>query len=342
MNSGGTKATAQLAFTCRETPRVTIVIPTFRRPIALRRCIGSCLTQTGLADITIELLVVDNCPDASAARLVSEMSHGLEIPIRYVHEPRPGVSHARNAALYHASGEFLASLDDDEVATPGWLHSLLQTQCRYEADVVFGPVLPLIPEMADSARRSFYMSVFKPPSDHTSGACLSSPVLTPFWARGSKKYAVFATGNYLVRRGSPQVARVTFDERLNRVGGEDTVYFNQLAADGARLVWCAEAIVWEPVPAERLRLGYVLSRAFRGGQMVSWTPMLLSHPRPALSLLSTTIGLAQSFLFAALTCMDVLLVSPRRLNSLCRTAGALGRLFWLAPFRKRKWPSWRT
>jgi glycosyltransferase involved in cell wall biosynthesis len=38
------------------------------------------------------------------------------------------------------SGDLIAFLDDDEEASPGWLAALIETQRRYDADVVFGPV----------------------------------------------------------------------------------------------------------------------------------------------------------------------------------------------------------
>ena len=40
---------------------------------------------------------------------------------RYVVEPRPGLSRARNRALAEADADIVAWLDDDEVADPGWI-----------------------------------------------------------------------------------------------------------------------------------------------------------------------------------------------------------------------------
>jgi succinoglycan biosynthesis protein ExoM len=41
--------------------------------------------------------------------------------------------------------------------------------------------------------------------------------------------------------------------------------FNQLVNRGARFAWCDEAIAREPVAPERMEAGWLLRRAFRGG-----------------------------------------------------------------------------
>jgi glycosyltransferase involved in cell wall biosynthesis len=63
-------------------------------------------------------------------------------PLRYVVEPRRGLSFVRNRAISEARAaraDFVAFLDDDEVATAPWLTELLRVQGRYAADVVTGP-----------------------------------------------------------------------------------------------------------------------------------------------------------------------------------------------------------
>ncbi|RWP38902.1 MAG: glycosyltransferase [Mesorhizobium sp.] len=329
--SGSEKSTA---------PRATIIIPTFKRPLRLRECIASCFAQEGPIPGSFEILVVDNCPDGSAAAVVHELSRSAAVPVHYLHEPRPGISMARNAGLCHARGEFAVFIDDDEVATKGWLAHLLEAQFRSGADVVFGPVLPTMPEITDPAKRAFFRTAFSHWTDHPSGTSVGSTLLTPFWARGTDAYPSLATGNCLIRYRSSEIAAVRFDNRLGLFGGEDALYFNQLAASGAHFIWCAEAVAWEHVPQERLRLGYVLLRALRGGQVASWAPMLLSPARPALTALSMAIALVQAPVFAFLACGYAAFASPKRYYYLTRLAGAIGKLFWAAPFRRRSWPSW--
>lgn len=329
-------------YTNRDAPLVTVVIPTFKRPFHLRECISSCLRQQGLGSITFDILVVDNCPDGSGAAVVEEVGRSASVPVHYLHEPRPGASMARNAGLSHTKGKFAAFIDDDEIATESWLVHLLDTQLHSKADVVFGPVLPMMPESTESVRNDFVKALLTHWTNHPTGTKVGSTLLTPFWARGPHAYPSLASGNFLIDCCSTVAKTVRFDDRLGRFGGEDILYFNQLAANGAHFVWCAEAVAWEHVPPERLRVSYVLTRAVRGGQVTSWVPMLLSPARPAMTALSMIIAVVQVPAFALLACSSAVLARPKRFHYLARLVSAIGKLFWAAPFRRRAWPSWRS
>jgi glycosyltransferase involved in cell wall biosynthesis len=316
------------------TPRVSIVVPTFRRPTLLRECLLSCLKQIDVDLLSVEVLVVDNSPESSAAAVVNEIASAAARCVRYVHEPTPGISSARNAGLCHARGEFIAFIDDDEIATERWLAHLLTTQSNFNADVVFGPVLPLIPASADEFCKSSLKALLTHSTNHPTGTEVASTLLVPFWARGGRKaYPRLASGNVLIWGRSPKVEGLRFDPRLGRTGGEDDLYFNQLSTDGAHFVWCAEAVTWEYVPKERLDLRYAIVRAFSGGQGVSRIPMLLEPKRPALTALSMVIALVQLPIFASLTAANALIMSPRRHHYFLRMMSAAGKLFWAAPFR---------
>ncbi len=314
-------------------PDVTIVIPTFRRPDLLRRCVASCLAQEGLGTISVEILIVDNSSERSAEPIALHIARHAAWPVRYVHEPEPGISNSRNAGLRHAAGELIAFIDDDETASGNWLVGLLNTQRRCQSDVVFGPVLPFMPPEATGAERSRLLNLLTLSTEHPTGAEVSSTVLVPFWARRDKAYPNLASGNFLLNSSSDRVKGVRFDPRLGRTGGEDTLYFNQLLLRGSRFVWCAEAIAWEYVPPERLALRYALKRAFRGGQSVSMTPMLLTPKRPSMTLLAMAIAVAQIPFHLALAASGALMRSPQWHHHLICTMGAVGKLFWAAPFR---------
>jgi hypothetical protein len=54
-----------------------------------------------------------------------------------------------------------------------------------------------------------------------------------------------------------------FDARFALTGGEDTHFFLRVASAGYRLVWADDAVVDERVPPERMRLTWILRRAYR-------------------------------------------------------------------------------
>ena len=135
----------------------SIVIPTYRRPADLERAIVSVLAQQGVAT-GFEIVVIDNDPEGSARPLVDRLAEQSPVTIRYVHEKRPGISHARNTGVASATGRYLAFLDDDEEADPDWLAHFLDTLQKFGADAVVGPVLPRFPDGAaiDAYRRRVY------------------------------------------------------------------------------------------------------------------------------------------------------------------------------------------
>ena len=120
--------------------RISLIIPTQRRPDGLRTAARSLFRQVDVDLAGLELVVVDNDQVPSAQAVVSELARETSIPLIYVHEPEPGVANARNAALGAARGEFIAFLDDDEEAPETWLAAMIAAQIRLDADVVFGPV----------------------------------------------------------------------------------------------------------------------------------------------------------------------------------------------------------
>ncbi|WP_406857091.1 glycosyltransferase family 2 protein [Alsobacter sp. KACC 23698] len=323
----------------RAKPVVTIVVPTFRRPERLVECLDSCVAQTGPAAGTYEILVVDNCPDRSAKATVCDLARRTHVPLRYVHEPVAGISRARNTGLAYAAGDFVAFVDDDEVVVEDWLSHLSAAQAAFAADAVLAPVLPIIPPGLSPALKAQLLGGLSHWIPQPTGTPVGSTIVDPFWSRGGKAYPNLASGNCLIaRRG--RAAAVAFDDRLGRFGGEDALYFSELAALGCRLVWCAEAIAREHVPPGRLGLRYSLRRAFRGGQVASWTPLLMHPALPTRTALSMLIGAVQLPVFAALFCASFVFARQARRSYLARLASASGKLLWAAPFRRQTWPSW--
>ena len=228
---------------------VSVLIPTFRRPIGLARAVASALVQTRLPD---EIIIVDNDPDASARELASELAEGARIPVRYVHEPRPGVANARNLGFATASGRYIAQLDDDEAARPEWLAALLATRAAMDCPVVFGPVTPLATNAAPMAR-AFLERLYARTGPNSDAA------RTRDWG----------CGNSLIDREAVPLPDPPFDARTNEVGGEDDLLFVGLQNAGIRFAWSADAEVIEYVEGDRARWPHMLARSFAYGQGAS-------------------------------------------------------------------------
>src|SRR4051794_14487270 len=81
-------------------PTVTVAVCTRERPADLARCLAALVR---LEYPALELLVVDNAPRSEATRQLVE---GYP-QVRYVREPRPGLSWARNRAIMEAGGQIV-------------------------------------------------------------------------------------------------------------------------------------------------------------------------------------------------------------------------------------------
>jgi succinoglycan biosynthesis protein ExoM len=287
----------------------SIVIPSYRRPALLARALRSCLAQRGV-DFPFEIVVVDNDPAGSAMATVTEIAATVAVPMHHVHEPRPGISHARNTGVMAATGRYLVFLDDDEEPTPDWLGSFVAVIRNSGADLAVGPVYPRFTAGdADAYRRRKY----------TRDACVPTGTRLPQWA---------GIGNTILDKARCFTDDEPFDPALGLTGGEDTVFLHRLLGAGRTLGWCAEAAVYETVPADRLDPKYLLRRAFRGGQGVTFMCTVVSPPQPLRVLRNMAIGGGQFIVYGAAALALRLLNRGDWLPLMDKAAAGLGKVLW--------------
>ena len=133
-------------------PYVTICACTYRRPEGLSALLGGLAAQrfAAVPRPRFDVVIVDNEGSSEAAAICAKAGPTTGLAVRYVQEPRRGISYARNTCLDHVArdAEFFAMIDDDEVPELDWLEQLLCAQARAGADVVRGAVVPVFPESA--------------------------------------------------------------------------------------------------------------------------------------------------------------------------------------------------
>lgn len=239
------------------TLRVVIAIPTFHRPRELARLLGVLPGQVTVVkaehtEIDVEVLVIDNDPEASAREAVVKAG----APFRYVVEPGRGLSTVRNRAFDEsADRRILIFIDDDEVPREGWLASHLNFWLSERPDAVLGRVV----------------SVFDTPIDPwlvATGMFTKRARTTGDQLRGA------ATNNLLLDLDSVRRFHLRFDPRLGLSGGEDALLTAQLCRAGGSIVWNDEAVVDDHIPNARLSRSWVSRRAFRGGTIAAAVMLL--------------------------------------------------------------------
>ena len=105
---------------------VSVVVPTYKRPDMLIRCLAALMAQDYDAQ-AYEIIIADDAACAETRQVVESWTQGKTRPyprhtLHYVPVTgNHGPAAARNAGWRAATGEIIAFTDDDCIPTPGWL-----------------------------------------------------------------------------------------------------------------------------------------------------------------------------------------------------------------------------
>lgn len=102
--------------------RVSVMIPTYRRPKDLERCLNALGDQCRAAD---EIIVVARRDDLETHDVLNGDA-ATSLPLRVVIVDLPGLVTAMNLGLDAADGDILAITDDDSAPFPDWLQRIEQ------------------------------------------------------------------------------------------------------------------------------------------------------------------------------------------------------------------------
>ncbi len=236
-----------------ERTEIAICVPTFRRPELLEATLRSLAAQ--VANRPFAIIVVDNegREQAGAARAKALFEAGLFQGLVLV-EPRQGNCKAYNAAWRCALTRlpnlvYLAGIDDDETAQPGWLEALVQAAEISGADIVGGPVTP----------------DFETPGKEWLRA---HPIFRSHYTQSGEIPQLYSSANYLIRTSLPRAMGYPFlDERFDYTGGGDTDFFSRSRAAGKRFWWAQGAAMREIMPARRSEFSWIAARGIRNGMI---------------------------------------------------------------------------
>ena len=119
----------------------SVIVPTFDRPDHLAAALDT-LTQQDVPADQYEILVVDNAPGTAVEAMVESVNSRCDVAVRYIAEHRVGLHEARHAGARAARGRILAYVDDDIVASPGWLRAVIDAFQDPSVGAVAGRILP--------------------------------------------------------------------------------------------------------------------------------------------------------------------------------------------------------
>ncbi len=240
---------------------ITVAICTYNRSESLRKTLASFAACEVPAGLEWELLVVDNASTDGTRAAAGEFEGAL--PLRYIFEPKQGLSHARNRTVDETSGgELLLFTDDDILVERGWIKAYHDAELsRPEADFFGGRVIPFFsgghPGWLHDERMDLLDGLY---GCYNLGQelreILAGDVL-PIGGSMGFRLSCFSNNN----RFRPDLGVI--GRGMGR--GEETEFLGRLVRSGKRGIYVADALCHHAVLPERLNLGC----AFRYGMACS-------------------------------------------------------------------------
>lgn len=199
-----------------------------------------------------EVLVVNNNSTDHTDTVIAR--HVGKLPLRRAFEPVPGISLARNRAVRESRGDILAWTDDDAFPEPDWIEKTLDALDRFNAELVFGKVVP----EWESAQPSWFTSKFRgmfalidlggEPRLITESHIVGFNVNMAFRRSLTEKLGIYRTDI-----GSGRMA-----------GGEDIDLFQRAHREGIRIAYQPDAVVKHYIPAKRCTKAFYRSYTWGG------------------------------------------------------------------------------
>lgn len=213
---------------------ISLIVCTRDRLDDLSACLGAL---TLLDPAPAEIIVVDNSAGGNARDIVSRFPS-----CRYVAEPRPGLSRARNAGLAVASASIVAFTDDDAAPAAGWIGEIHRAFANPDVDAVTGLVLPI--ELSSEAQQffQFRMGGF---GDGFVPVLFDERFFAAARPHGAQVWRIGAGANMAFRRSAFERVGV-FDERLGAGASgcsEDSELWYRILAAGGRCLYEPRAVV---------------------------------------------------------------------------------------------------
>ncbi len=238
---------------------VSVVVCTYNREKFLPDCLRSLAAQQA-APATFEVLIVNNqSTDGTDDIARSFLRDHPHMQIRYMVEKKKGLSHARNRGLSESLGEVVTYIDDDAIATPGFVGHVQRFFAEHpDAAAVGGKVLARFegprPEWFNRYSASLFFSHYDPGDQ-------------PF-RYGASEYPIGC--NMSIRRTILQQAG-GFDPKLGRkgkggVGAEEKALFRYLHQEELPCYFDPSQVVYHQIDKERTEPAYTRKLALGLGQ----------------------------------------------------------------------------
>jgi glycosyltransferase involved in cell wall biosynthesis len=228
--------------------RFTVAICTWNRAAMLANVLER-LTRVRQPSGAWEVVVVNNGSTDDTERVLEAFEGRL--PLRRAFESSPGLSHARNTAVRHATGDYVVWTDDDALVDVDWLSAYERAVERHpEAAIFGGPVRPRFEGTPPPWLSTAWHEV--------SAAFAGCDLGDESFEFGGDELPFGA--NFVVR--AREQRRFLYDPNLGRrreggTVGEETAVIRAILTEGGSGWWVPDASVEHWIPRERQTVRYL-------------------------------------------------------------------------------------
>lgn len=231
----------------------SVIVCTHNRSNYLRRALRSVLDNPQ-STVSYEIIIVDNASTDNTEKVVEDFKKNHTC-VRYIFEPRLGLSIARNTGWQNAKGQFAVFIDDDGEVEPDWLQAFyLAFKNHPDAAAVGGQIIPKYsdgkPWWIQGQSNRFY------------GA---------YHLSGSISVCEWVPGGNAAWRIDVLKSIGGFDDRFGRVGSspvlgsEESVLIKELKSRGGKMIYSPNALMWHNIDQEKTKFLWLLRRYYGQG-----------------------------------------------------------------------------
>jgi glycosyltransferase involved in cell wall biosynthesis len=231
--------------------KISVVIATYNRSDSLKQVLNQLLVQEVPADISLDVVVVDNNSKDNTRQVVESYIPLFSRRLSYLFEGRQGKPFALNLGIKESHGDFVAFTDDDVNLDKKWLGSLAECFKKNDCDGVGGRVLPIYPDNTPQWLKDY--------PHQAAGIVVIYDVPGESRKLNPSSMDLFIGANFAFRRSVlEECGLFRTDLIFGKVAvGEDLELIERLIKRNKVLYFSTDVQVWHPVDLQRARLNRV-------------------------------------------------------------------------------------
>lgn len=229
---------------------ISVIIPTYNRSKYLTNFLNSFLALKLSSSFDFEIILVDNNSKDNTKEVISAFSKNTTMKVKYLFEPKQGISHARNLGIKNAVGDILAFTDDDVILDEQWLFNIADFASKNDFDAIGGKVIPDYPDNTPRWIKEYKDILCGPILSHDHGDQIKNY---------QGKMVPFVGANMIVKKAIFDEMGL-FDPNIGAGAGtmgEDTELYKRMLRADKKIIYNPSVLLMHPVVKERMNLDYI-------------------------------------------------------------------------------------